>query len=138
MNMCPTNKCKSTPESCLKGQVFFILTNCSNQEILKTRISLLGGKVEEFLSKDVTTLLVEDNQLLGQDLLPDLSVKTTYNTVNGTIVASFPYPGTLSNVPSTSRGYNLLATTNTSSKCSPYRLICYARQYGIQVVGIAQ
>lgn len=138
MNMCPTNKCKSAPESCLKGQVFFILTNCANLETLKNRILLLGGKVEEFLSKDVTTLLVEDNQLVGLELLPpELSVKPAYNTVNGTIVATFPYPGSLSNIPSTSRGYNFIAA-NTSSKYSPYRVICYARQFGIQVLGIAQ
>lgn len=135
MNMCPSNKRKTAPELCLKGQVFFIQSSPQSQETAKDRISLLGGKVDTFLSRDVTTILVEDNHLLRSQLLTnDLPIKSTYTT-NGTVVTSLPYPNNLCNVPSTSSGINFVAANSSNSH---YRVLCYARQWGIQVLGIDQ
>ncbi|KFM76310.1 hypothetical protein X975_16166, partial [Stegodyphus mimosarum] len=80
MNMCPSNKRKLAPELCLKGQVYFIYSTYQNLQELQNKISLLGGKVDEFFSRDITTVLVEDIHLLGYQFTPsELSAKPSYN-----------------------------------------------------------
>ncbi|XP_035233765.1 uncharacterized protein LOC118205583 [Stegodyphus dumicola] len=134
MNMCPSNKRKLAPELCLKGQVYFIWSTYQNLQELQNKISLLGGKVDEFFSRDITTVLVEDIHLLGYQFTPcELSSKPSYNPSGVVAPAGFS-PGGFFNLPSTSRGYSLLPNNYNS----PYRVICNARQWGIQILGITQ
>ncbi|KAG8199305.1 hypothetical protein JTE90_011773 [Oedothorax gibbosus] len=132
--MCPSYKHKVPPESCLKGQVFFIWSNQQSLQFAQYQISLLGGRIDNFLSKDITTILIEDTQLIAAQYYPtDLAVRQAY--AQGGIADSLNHPGIVYNLPSTSRGYSLLASSPGVN--SPLRVISFAQQWGIQVLGIA-
>ncbi|GFT75038.1 DBF4-type domain-containing protein [Trichonephila clavipes] len=133
MNMCPTYKRKLPPELCLKGQIFFILSNSQNFQIALEKIPLLGGRIDTFLSKDITTILIEDVHLVPVPYLPnELDLRPSYNS-SGIIASNFPHPNVVYNLPSTSRGCNFISGPTNY----PYRVIVFAQQWGIQVLGIS-
>ncbi|GIY10609.1 DBF4-type domain-containing protein [Caerostris darwini] len=130
MNMCPSFKHKVPPQLCLKGQVFFILSSPQLHQLAAEKIPLLGGRVEQFLNSNLTTVLIDDLHLASSQHLPDeIIYRLSCPAVPG---VSYSHPSVLCNLPSTSRGYNLVTSTTTSL----YRVILFARSCGIQVLGI--
>ncbi|XP_015929894.2 uncharacterized protein [Parasteatoda tepidariorum] len=127
MNMCPSRKIP--PESWLKGQLFFLWSNQQNIKLVKEKIALLGGKVDEFLSQNITTILIDDFHLATYTYYPNnLPVDPSFFNVPHIIASAASYQGDLYNLPSTSQGYNV----NNS-----YRVIKFALEFRISICGIA-
>ncbi|GBN93905.1 hypothetical protein AVEN_15489-1 [Araneus ventricosus] len=131
MNMCPSYKRKLPPELCLKGQVFFVWSSPHTLQIASEKIPVLGGRIETFLSKQITTILVESTYTVAaQQFCNDLTFRTSY-TPNAIVGSNYCHPSVLYNLPSTSRGYKFLTTTNTSSYDN---ILLFARQWAIPIL----
>ncbi|XP_055927984.1 uncharacterized protein LOC129959183 [Argiope bruennichi] len=134
MNMCPSYKRKLPPELCLKGQVYFIWSSPQTLQIASEKIPVLGGRIEAFLSKQITTILIENTYVVAaQQFCNDLTFRASYapHTIVG---SSYGHPGVLYNLPSTSRGYKFLTSTNTSSYDN---ILLFARQWEIPILELS-